>query len=247
MKKFITLFCISCLPVVIFAQTGRVKLEDIISQHEAAMAGKTKKPITSIYENKEKDDYHFQRWAWYWKQHTDQQGYIVPKIEAYRTWREFETTSNRARAKNTANGSDWKAEGPFVQTGAGQGIGRINTLATNPQNPAEIIVGTAGGGAWRLNTSNYSWDLLTKNIMSSAVSDIDYNPVNPNTIYMCTGDKDSHPYIFFLRGYTRDYNSIGLLKSTDGGATWDTTGLVKKIDRPGLPDKFISNKQVGYK
>lgn len=243
MKKFITLFCISFLPVVIFAQTGRIKLEDIVSRHEAEMAGKTTQPITSIYENKEKDDYHFQRWLWYWKQHTDQQGYIVPKIEAYRTWREFETTSNRARAKNTANGSDWKALGPFVQTGDGQGIGRINTLTTNPQNPAEIIVGTAGGGAWRLNTSNFGWDLLTKNLMSSAISDIDYNPVNPNTIYMCTGDKNSHPYFLIRNGFSVDYNSIGLLKSTDGGATWDTTGLVKKLtDQDHQTSSLVINR-----
>jgi photosystem II stability/assembly factor-like uncharacterized protein len=46
------------------------------------------------------------------------------------------------------------------------------------------------------------------------VSNILVDPASPNTIYVSTGDGDG-----------RDSPSVGILKSTDGGATWSTTGL----------------------
>ena len=223
MNKLIALTGAMLLVLGSYAQSGKVKLSDIVQQHEAEMAGKTAAPFTNIYQNKEKGDYHFQRWYWYWKQHTDRQGYIVSKKDAYRTWSAFEAQADRANAKTTATKADWKPLGPYSQSGLWldyqrDGIGRINTMAFHPTNPDEFIVGTAGGGAWRTKDFGTTWTAITENLMSPAVTDIDYNPLNPNTIYICTGDRNG-----------RHYSSIGVIKSTDGGMTWDTTGVVMDV------------------
>lgn len=230
MRKLITLGCTIMFAATSFAQQDRPKLQEIVQKHQKEMAQKPNEPITSVYENKEKGDYHFQRWLWYTKQHTDIQGYIVPKVEAYRTWRNYEALSNRAAAKTTADQSDWEAIGPFSQggiSGRNGEIGRINTMALNPQNPGEMIVGTAGGGAWKVDVAQYiqgkgAWTPITENLMSLSISDIDYNPANPNTIYICTGDREYSSRLYFTG---TAYGSIGVIKTTDGGKTWDTTGF----------------------
>lgn len=223
MKRLIALTSATMLVAAAYAQSGKVKLSDVVQKHEAAMAGKTANPLTNIYQNREKGDYHFQRWYWYWKQHTDPQGYIVSKKDAYRVWQSYEALADRANAKTTTTQADWKPLGPYNQSGLWldyqrDGIGRINTMAIHPSNPDEFIVGTAGGGAWRTKDFGATWTAITQNLMSPAVSDIDYNPLNPNTIYICTGDRDG-----------KHYNSIGVIKSTDGGMTWDTTGVILDV------------------
>ena len=51
-------------------------------------------------------------------------------------------------------------------------------------------------------------------LASIGVSGIAVDHSNPNTVYILTGDGDgAHTY------------SIGIMKSTDGGATWNSTGL----------------------
>ncbi|MCB0700910.1 MAG: T9SS type A sorting domain-containing protein [Chitinophagaceae bacterium] len=211
------------------AQTQREKLSDIVSRHKLEEVNKSSKAF-DIHENQEKNDYQFERWLWYWSLHTDRDGYIVPKKDAFELIQKYRAEQVRASAKSTADPSDWKAIGPYQQSaqwiGYSQiGIGRINTMGFHPTDPNEFIVGTAGGGAWRTKNGGNTWDLLTNAVPSPAISDIDYNPQNPNTIYICTGDKDAIP---FLTG-GKDYNSIGLIKSTDNGATWSSTGLNTSI------------------
>ncbi len=204
----------------------KIKIADIIKEHELQKKNNEPFSVSNLYENKEKGEYQFDRWLWYWKQHTDQDGYLVPKIEALRTWENYRADQQRANYKTTADQSDWKAIGPMTQSNywlgqAPLGVGRINTMAFHPNDPDIFIVGTAGGGAWYFDGSD--WNILTKNLMSSAVSDIDIDPNDDDIIYICTGDKNSFP----VSPAGNDYNSIGLIKSTDGGQSWFSTGYSK--------------------
>lgn len=223
------------------AQT-RVKLEELVRQHEQQKAEGSTTQHSNLKENSEKGEYQFQRWLWQARQHTDQQGYLVPQIEALRAWKKYEAETTNAKAKATAaDQSDWKAIGPFSESGLWlgwqkNGMGRINTMAFHPTNADEYIVGTAGGGAWITKDDGYSWKVLTENMMSSAVSDIDFNPQNPNTIYICTGDKETPA------GSSRDYNSIGVIKSYDGGATWDTTNITTKVGEYARTNALLINR-----
>lgn len=217
------------------AQT-RVKLDDIVKEHESKKAENNTSSQTNLKESMEKGDYHFQRWLWNARQHTDQQGYLVPEINAYREWKRYDIATSKARAKATAaDQSDWKPIGPYQSAGLWldwqkAGVGRINTMTFHPTDTFTYIVGTAGGGAWITKNDGYSWEMLTQNMMSSAVSDIDYNPKNPNTIYICTGDKDG-----------KHYNSIGLIRSYDAGVTWDTTAVTADVSNGEFLSSLLIN------
>ena len=55
---------------------------------------------------------------------------------------------------------------------------------------------------------------LSDNLPQIGVSGIAIDPTNSDIIYIATGDKDGS-----------DSYSIGVMKSIDGGLTWNTTGL----------------------
>ena len=111
---------------------------------------------------------------------------------------------------NARVGSNWTTEGPF-NIGA-----RINTVAVQPNNPNIIYVGFADGGVWKTTDGGAQWLPIFDKQTFLAISDIEIDPKNSNTIYVATGDLN-------ISGYP----SIGdgLYKSTDGGATWKNIGL----------------------
>ncbi|MBS1771619.1 MAG: T9SS type A sorting domain-containing protein [Bacteroidetes bacterium] len=255
MQRFFLLIISIALCTVSSAQsssTTRVKFDDIVREHEQEeMDHPTTKNTNEIEEGEE---YQFDRWAWYWEQHTDQQGYIVPKIDAYRIWKEYEAKTWNTWAKTTAvDQSNWKPIGPFENSGLwlnyqAAGIGRVNTMAFHPSDPETFAIGTAGGGAWITHDFATTWKPLCENLMTCAISDIDFNPLNPNTIYICTGDKEV-PSIHFTPQYNYGharlgdvpYTSIGLLKSYNGGITWDTTSIVLGISEDTRLNSLLIN------
>jgi len=222
------------------AQT-RIKLEELVKEHDLKKTESNASSHTNLKESAEKGDYHFQRWLWRARQHTDQQGYLVPEKEAYREWKRYDVATSKARAKATAaDQSDWKAIGPYSGDGifvgfSKVGVGRINTMAFHPTDTSTYIVGSAGGGAWITKNFGSTWEILTENVMSAAVSDIDYNPKNPNTIYICTGDREYEPYVWLA------YNSVGLIKSHDAGKTWDTTNISMAVGDMGRTNSLLIN------
>jgi PKD repeat protein len=113
--------------------------------------------------------------------------------------------------------STWTFAGP---TGfpAGGGAGRINVIRFDPQFATNntMYAGAPAGGLWKSTNGGTTWAIVssTDQIASIGVTDIAIDPTNSNTIYIATGDGDAG-----------DTYSVGVLKSTDGGVTWNTTGL----------------------
>jgi len=99
-------------------------------------------------------------------------------------------------------------------SGYNPGIGRVGVIAFHPTNSETIYAGTPAGGLWKTTNEGNSWTHLTESIPRIGVSGIAINPNNANIIYILTGDGDG-----------ADTYSIGVLKSTNGGATWNRTGL----------------------
>ena len=65
--------------------TTPVKLADVIAQHQHKIADDGSKA-----ENGRKEEglnYHFQRWLWYWKSHTDEQGNLVSTLKTFMVWK----------------------------------------------------------------------------------------------------------------------------------------------------------------
>jgi hypothetical protein len=94
------------------------------------------------------------------------------------------------------------------------GIGRVNCIDFHPTNASVIYIGTPAGGLWRTTNGGTTWTCLTDGMPSIGVSGVAVSHSNPNTIYILTGDGDGN-----------DTQSIGVLKTTNGGTTWFPTGL----------------------
>lgn len=211
-----------------------VKLSDLIEEHKRSSrpVGREEREKDREERNGEGRDYHFDRWVWYWKSHTDENGYLVSPMKTWQEWQAWKEQKSRtaALAKTTANESDWKFHGPASSGGGYEGLGRINVVAFHPTDSNTFIAGSAGGGAWRTTNGGISWTSITDQLPVLGVSDIDYNPKNPDVIYLCTGDRDAS-----------DTYSIGVLKSTDGGATWNATGLVWTVNQFRLTNDLLVN------
>ncbi len=111
----------------------------------------------------------------------------------------------------------WESLGPtyFVDgNGWNGGIGRVNCITFHPSNASVIWVGCPSGGLWRTDNGGTSWTPLTDGMPRIGVSGLAVNYNNTNIMYLLTGDGDG-----------ADVYSIGVLKTIDGGVTWNSTGL----------------------
>ena len=103
---------------------------------------------------------------------------------------------------------------PLQSNGSKRGIGRVNSVQFHPTDPNTIYVGAPAGGFWKSADAGQSWQTTTDFLTNLGVSDIAINPNNPDEIYIITGDRDGG-----------DTYSYGLMKSLDGGVTFNNTGL----------------------
>ncbi len=172
-------------------------------------------------EKEEGGDNLFRRWAWYAEPRVYPSGELKYAshgyaLEQYNNWLNehaiYKTTSGSAAAP-TATTANWTPLGPFGDP-IGSNAGRMVCVRFHPTNPNTIYVGTAAGGMWMSTDGGNTWSTTTDNLGSLGVSDIAIDPSNPNIIYIATGDYDAG-----------DTYSIGVYKSTDGGLTWNPTGL----------------------
>ncbi len=127
-------------------------------------------------------------------------------------------------AARKTSGSGWQPIGPSQVPLNNNGIGRINCIIIDPLDTNTLYVGAACGGVHISHDGGVTWSSNTDNFPSLSIADIAVNPIHTDTLYAATGDG---------YGYTDDsYNtfwgglySAGIMKSTDGGNTWATTGL----------------------
>jgi hypothetical protein len=113
----------------------------------------------------------------------------------------------------------WTALGPApITSGTAPGTlsssGRVAALAADPTDPNILYVGAASGGVWKTTNATVTtptWTPLTDAQAALTTGAIALAPSDPNTIYVDTGEPNNASDSFYGRG---------VLKSTDGGATW---------------------------
>ena len=229
MKKILLLcggivFCVrlAAQPMVT-GNTDHVKLSDVVAKYKQTHPDYGKKAngvaytvLPGLPKEKDEKDYQFERWLWYWKQHLDGNGYLVSPAK---TWDELKKQQGRMKnnaAARTTSGSTaaWTFQGPDSSGADGNGVGRINVIAFHPTDANTYWIGSPGGGAWKTTNNGGSWTCMTDQLPLLSVSDIVFNPLNAGTVYLCTGDRDG-----------QDYPGVGVLKSYDGGTTWNATGM----------------------
>ena len=227
MKKIVLLFgsilcCASAIAQpIITGAGGPVKLTDAISWYEKYLKpyrindnndDNSVKNLSNLVVKEDKN-YQYGRWLWYWRQHLDQNGYIVSPAKNIEEYKKVMAANGRAE-RTTSNPAAWTFQGPDSSEANGEGVGRIAVVAFHPTDSNAFWIGSPGGGAWKTTNNGATWTCMTDMLPNLSVADIKINPLNPNTMYICSGDRDG-----------QDFFGIGVLKSYDGGNTWNNTGI----------------------
>lgn len=173
---------------------------------------------------------HFKRWEYEMQLHTggngepgDPSGYFEAAAEMAR-YKEQQQQSRSMMA-------NWYPVGPNVLpnnlTGYMEnGVGRINCMAFDPISTSTFYVGVAQGGLWKTTNNGLNWTPLTDNLPITRISDIAIDPTNTNTMYVSVCDFEYIGFGLFLNGRKRHtHYGVGVYKTTDGGTTWNPTGL----------------------
>ena len=127
--------------------TGPVKFQDVVNGYRATHPHEGRAhSATDEQDNEEEADYRFDKWEWYWKQHLDENGYMVAPVKTYTEWQNYLSTHPTGANKTTSTASNWIFQGPNKSPGGYSGIGRINTVAFHPTDPNTFFIGSAGGG-----------------------------------------------------------------------------------------------------
>ncbi len=180
------------------------------------------KQRSQIDENKKDEDegadgYHiYKRWEEFWQPRVYADGSFPAPDAIYWNMQDW-------KQKNTANKfqtqGNWTPLGPFnTVTGPGQtaGVGRINGMAVNPLNTNEIYACAPAGGIWKSTTGGNNFTTTSDELAAIGFTSVVVDYTNPNIVYAASGEGNGQVLVCY---------SLGVLKSTDGGITWNPTGL----------------------
>lgn len=142
------------------------------------------------------------------------------------------TYSQRHAANSplTLNPGQFVALGPMPENNSqmsyGAVSGRINVIAVDPVSPNIAYAASDGGGIFKTTTccslaaapaNTTSWQPITDlpELSGLSISDLVIDPHDHNTLYAGTGDLNYGSFSF---------GAVGVLKSSDQGATWRVLG-----------------------
>lgn len=153
----------------------------------------------------------FRRWENYWQNRVNPDGSFPPSGQIYREYNRFAAAQPEGTGFKSGN-ANWVELGPKtrVEVGGYVGIGRLNAIACHPTDTSIVYAGAPSGGLWKSTDGGKNWVVLTDRMPSLGVSSILIHPSKPDDILVGTGDRDHG-----------DARGIGVIHSTDGGASWE--------------------------
>jgi len=157
----------------------------------------------------------FERWRYHWSFYTKNDGTIAPAKDLWKAWKEKNNMNKNSARTDISN---WASIGPYSHTNTASwspGQGRVNVIALDPSDSNTYYVGAPAGGIWKSTDAGINWSPLVDYLPQIGVSGIAVHPTDSKIIYIATGDDDAN-----------DSYSVGVWKSTDGGATWNNTGAL---------------------
>lgn len=147
---------------------------------------------------------------------TNARAFPAADIPADRYFKAFETAQRLPIFDNGSNA--WRSIGPINFSG------RVISVALNPLNPNTVYIGAASGGLWRSRTGGLGgdWQRVATGFPVLGVNAIAIDPVDTSTMYIGTGEV--YRYQVSTGGIvirtTRGSYGMGILKTTNAGATW---------------------------
>ena len=149
---------------------------------------------------------------WFWKQRT------FPHWKAEKDAHlEMLRTAQAMRSKKISRISfdlQWEFAGPTnVQ-------GRVHDIEFDPLDPNNIYAIPSTGGMFKSNDAGVTWEPIFDDQAILTMGDIAIDPINPNIIYVGTGEPN---------GGHNNFPGAGIYKSIDAGSTWQLMGLESTV------------------
>jgi len=160
--------------------------------------------------------FQFKRWEYQTAPKAYPDGVLPSPLKYCIVYMKFSTTEKKPEQAKLTN--TWTPLGLLNWTcgnsGYSPGNGRINAITVDPNNANVIYIGAPAGGVWKSVDGGTTWNTTSDYMPHLGVSTIAVDHNNSNIVYIGTGDRDAG-----------DCPGIGILKSTDAGATWHMTGM----------------------
>jgi len=217
----------SSLKLASRTDSNTIKFQEIVSAFDTYWETKDPNVKGSGYKP-------FKRWETYWSNFVKEDGTLPTALELWNTYLQVkgDKTNQRSSDGVMVDNSNWVPIGPFSHTNTGSwspGQGRVNVVVPDPNTPTTIYAGVPAGGLWKSIDAGLTWITTTDDLPQIGVSGIAVDNNNTDIIYIATGDDDAG-----------DTYSIGVMKSTDGGLTWNTTGLSVSNSPDSMNDIYIN-------
>lgn len=239
MKKLIYVLFVNCLFTGIHAQSW-IDLRNDSSKNFYEIQSAANAYFNSIDLNQKGTGYKpYKRWEYFVEKRVYPSGDLSLLGTTWSNFLQFKESQHsgvgfKSNSSVAAVGT-WSASGPLgPPSGSVSGVptrtGRDNFITFHPTNAGTFWVGSPAGGLWMTTNNGASWTTNTDNLPVIGCSDLAIDPSNPNIMYMATGDGDAG-----------DTYCIGVLKTTDGGLTWNTTGLSFNVNQTRQMRRLIIN------
>ncbi len=178
---------------------------------------------------------HFKRWEAFMEPRVFPTGKFFSPAASYNAMVERDMNASKNGGNQQVQAGNWTPLGP--QSTGMPGVGRIDCIAFQPALSTTVWCGTAGGGLWKSTNSGTTWADFSGGVPNLSVADIAINPTTVTTMYIATGD--GFGYIGFSNIFWGGTYSTGVLKSTNGGTTWATTGLSFTVGQRQIINRLL--------
>jgi photosystem II stability/assembly factor-like uncharacterized protein len=141
-----------------------------------------------------------------------QRAYPSGEVPAEKYFDAVQQAQQMRRMNRSSSTNPWVLRGP---TNIG---GRISDIEMSPTSFDTIYAGVASGGVFKSVDGGISWFPIFDETGVMSIGDIAVDPVNPNNVYVGTGEVNGG-------GGSVTYGGNGVYKSVDGGQNWVHLGL----------------------